>query len=146
MVDWVTVMEEFWNVVIKETSKTTIVPPKKSNIQLMLLQSFAWTVFSQKKAKISTNLLAAAMHLAFLKSAIQNKLVIKLPDDPLALAQRFVSFTWITLERIFLTSIVAFCQVTTSLMMMTWNFSRSMWIRQRKGLGSQAFKIHCILD
>ena len=48
------------------------------------------------------NLLAAAMHLAFLKSTVQNKLVVELPDDPLALAQMFVSLTLIMLKRIVL--------------------------------------------
>jgi len=38
-----------------------------------------------------TNLLAAAMHLAFLKSAVKNKLALELPDDPLALVERPVS-------------------------------------------------------
>jgi len=93
MGDWVTVMEDFRNIVLKETSKTDIRTPKTTNIQLTLLRNFAQTVSSQKKAKISTNFLAAAMHLAFLKSAVQNKLVVELPDDPLALAQRFASFT-----------------------------------------------------
>jgi len=37
------------------------------------------------------NLLAAAMHLAYLKSAVQNKLVIELPDEPTVLAQRLVA-------------------------------------------------------
>ena len=81
-------MEEFREVVSQETLQLAVGQPKESNIQLMLLRSLVRTVSSQKKAKISTNLLAAAMHLAFLKSAVQNKLVLELPDDPLSLAQR----------------------------------------------------------
>ena len=102
MVDWVTVMEQFRKVVVQETSKTAIGQVKKSNIQLMLLRSFSHMVSSERKAKISMNLLAAAMHLAFLKSMVQNKLVVELPDDPLALAQMFVSLTLIMLKRIVL--------------------------------------------
>ena len=126
MVDWVTVMEQFRKVIIQETSKTAIGQAKKLNIQLMLLRSFSHTVSSERKAKISTNLLAAAMHLAFLKSTVQNKLVIELPDDPLALVQMFVSLTLIMLRRIVLILSVACGRVTTSLMMRTYNFSRTI--------------------
>lgn len=83
-------IEEFREVVSRETLQPAVGQPKDLNIQLMLLRSLVRTVSSQKKAKISTNLLAAAVHLAFLKSAVQNKLVLELPDDPLSLAQRLV--------------------------------------------------------
>jgi len=82
------VVEEFRDAVVRHTPQTPVGQPKNSNIQLMLLRSLVRTVSSQKMAKISTNLLAAAVHLAFLKSAVQNRLVIDLPDDPLSLAQR----------------------------------------------------------
>ena len=84
-------MQQFWAVVIRHTPKASVSQPKNLNIQLLLLRSFVATVSSQKKMKISMNLLAAAMHLAYLKSAVQNKLVIELPDDPSALAQRLVT-------------------------------------------------------
>ena len=84
-------MQQFWAVVIRHTPKASVSQPKNLNIQLLLLRSFVATVSSQKKMKISMNLLAAAMHLAYLKSAVQNKLVIELPDDPSALAQRLVA-------------------------------------------------------
>lgn len=83
--------EEFREVVSRETLQLAPGQPKDSNIQLMLLRNLVRTVSSQKKAKISTNLLAAAVHLSFLKSAVQNKLVLELPDDPLSLAQRLVA-------------------------------------------------------
>jgi hypothetical protein len=86
-------MQQFRAVVMRHSSKAPISQPKNSNIQLSLLRSFVGTVASQKKAKVDMNLLAAAMHLAYLKSAVQNKLVIELPDDPLALAQRLVAPT-----------------------------------------------------
>jgi hypothetical protein len=87
---------------------------------MALLRSLAQTVSTQKKAKIATNLLATAMHLAFLQSAVQNKLVLELPDDPLALAQRFVSSS-IVLKKIVLTLNLAFRPViiTANLMMRT---------------------------
>jgi hypothetical protein len=88
-VDWVKVMYEFRDHV-RHTPKTPVGQPKNPNIQLTLLRSLVRTVSTQKKAKISMNLLAAAMHLAFLKSAVQNKLVLELPDDPVSLAQRLV--------------------------------------------------------
>lgn len=80
--------------VMRHTSKAPVSQPRNSNIQLSLLRSFVGAASSQQKAKISMNLLAAAMHLAYLKSAVQNKLVIELPDDPLALAQRLVAPTF----------------------------------------------------
>ena len=86
-------MQQFRAVVMRHSSKAPISQPKNSNIQLSLLRSFVGIVSSQKKAKVDMNLLAAAMHLAYLKSAVQNKLVIELPDDPLALAQRLVAPT-----------------------------------------------------
>lgn len=91
LADWVKVFEEFREVVFRETLQLAPGQPKDSNIQHMLLRSLVRTVSSQKKAKISTNLLAAALHLSFLKSAVQNKLVLELPDDPLSLAQRLVA-------------------------------------------------------
>ena len=84
-------MQQFQTVVMRGTSKIPVGQPRNSNIQLSLLRSFVGTVSSQKKAKISMNLLAAAMHLAYLKSAVQNKLVIELPDEPTVLAQRLVA-------------------------------------------------------
>jgi hypothetical protein len=92
-VDWVKVMEDFRDMVIRHTPHTTVEKPKISNIQLTLLRSLVRTVSSHMMAKISTNLLAASVHLAFLKSAVQNKLVIELPDDPISLAQRLVVST-----------------------------------------------------
>jgi hypothetical protein len=91
LVDWVKAIEEFQDVVIRHIPQTTVSQPKSPNIQLSLLRSLVQTVSSQKKAKICTNLLAAAVHLTFLKSADQNKLVIELPDDPLSLAQRLIA-------------------------------------------------------
>lgn len=88
--DWVNVMEEFRDVVVRHTPQTPVQQPNNPNIQLMLLRSLVRTVSSQKKAKISTNLLAAAVHLAFLNSAVQKNLVLELPDDPLSLAQRLI--------------------------------------------------------
>lgn len=87
------VMVDFKDVVLRDTPQQRTLGGQHSNVPLALLRSFVQTVSRQRKAKISTNLLAAAMHLAFLKSAVQNKLVVELPDDPLALAQRFASFT-----------------------------------------------------
>lgn len=87
-------MEKFKAMVMRHTSKAPVSQPRNSNIQLSLLRSFVGVASSQQKAKISMNLLAAAMHLAYLKSAVQNKLVIELPDDPLALAQRLVAPTF----------------------------------------------------
>jgi hypothetical protein len=84
-------MEEFRDLVVRHIPRTSVVRPHNSNIQLTLLRSLVRTVSSQKKAKISTNLLAAAVHLAFLKSSVQNKLVLELPDDPLSFAQRLIA-------------------------------------------------------
>jgi hypothetical protein len=86
-------MEDFRDVVIRHTPHTSVDKPKSSNIQLTLLRSLVRTLSSHMMAKISTNLLAASVHLAFLKSAVQNKLVLELPDDPISLAQRLVGFT-----------------------------------------------------
>lgn len=90
LVDWVKVMEEFRDLVIRHIPQNPVGEPHNSNIQLTLLRSLVRTISSQKKAKISTNLLAAAVHLAFLKSAVQNKLVLELPDDPLSFTQRLI--------------------------------------------------------
>ena len=84
-------MEQFWAVVMRHTLQAPVSQPRNPNIQLSLLQRFVETVPSQKKAKISMNLLVAAMHLAYLKSSVQNKLVIELPDNPIILAQRLVA-------------------------------------------------------
>jgi hypothetical protein len=91
LVDWVKVMEEFRAVVIRHTQQTPVTQPINTNIQLTLLRSLVRTVSSQKKGKISTNFLAAGVHLAYLKSAVQNKLALELPDDPLSLAWRLVA-------------------------------------------------------
>lgn len=90
--DWVKVLQQYRTAVTRDTKSPTS-QPKQLNIQLSLLRSFVATISFQKKVKISNNLLAAAMHLAFLKSSVQNKAVIELPDKPLALAQRLVSPT-----------------------------------------------------
>ena len=84
-------MEQFRAVVMWHTSQAPVSQPRNPNIQLSLLWRFVKTVSSEKKAKISMNLLAAAMHLAYLKFSVQNKLVIELPDDPIILAQRLVA-------------------------------------------------------
>ena len=83
--DWVKVMEKFRDLVLQDAPQPRTLSGQHSNIQLALLRSLVQTVSTQKKAKMLTNLLAAAMHLAFLKSAVQNKLALELPDDPLAL-------------------------------------------------------------
>ena len=86
-------MKEFRDLVVRDTPQThAVAQPKNSNNQLVLLKSLVQTMSSRKKAKISTNLLTAALHLSFLKTAVQNKLVLELPDDPLSLAQRLVAF------------------------------------------------------
>lgn len=91
MKDWVKVMENFREVILRDAPQPLTLSGQHSNIQLALLRSLVQTASTQKKAKIMTNLLAAAMHLAFLKSAVKNKLALELPDDPLALVERPVS-------------------------------------------------------
>jgi len=86
----VKVMVDFKDVVLRDTPQQRTLGGQHSNVPLALLRSFVQTVSRQRKAKISTNLLAAAMHLAFLNSAVQNKLALELPDDPLALVHRLV--------------------------------------------------------
>ena len=90
LADWVKLMEEFRDLVVQHIPQTSVGEPHNSNIQLTLLRSLVRTISSQKKAKISTNLLAGAVHLAFLKSSVQNKLVLELPDDPLSFTQRLI--------------------------------------------------------
>lgn len=123
MGDWVKVMENFRDVVLRDAPQPRTLSGQHPNIQLALLRSLVQTVSTQKKAKILTNLLAAAMHLAFLKSAVQNKLALELPDDPLALVHRRVSSSSIASKKIVLTlnAALILCQVTmrTSLMMRT---------------------------
>lgn len=87
--DWIKVLGNFRDIV-QRNPETLVGQPKKST-QLSLLRSLVRTVSNQKKGKIAMNFLAAAMHLEFLKSAAQNKLVLELPDDPHSLAQRFVA-------------------------------------------------------
>lgn len=84
------VMEDFRGMVLRDAPRSHPIG-QHSNIQVALLKTLSQTVSRRTKSKILTNLLAAAMHLAFLTSAAQNKLALELPDDPVALIQRLVS-------------------------------------------------------
>jgi hypothetical protein len=66
------------------------------SVQLTLIRCVLRSLSTQKKAKIGMNFLAAAMHLSFLKSAVQNTLNVDLPDNASALLGRFVAsdFCW----------------------------------------------------
>jgi hypothetical protein len=92
MLDWVEAVENFRDVVVKGASKTPVGQTGNAqlDVQLSLLRSLVQTKANQKKAKIATNFLAAAMHLAFLRSAAEEKLSLDFPEDASALVKRFV--------------------------------------------------------
>jgi hypothetical protein len=92
MLDWVEAVENFRDVVVKGASKTPAGQTSNAqlNVQLSLLRSLVQTKANQKMAKIATNFLAAAMHLAFLRSAAQEKLSLDFPENASALVDRLV--------------------------------------------------------
>jgi len=92
MLDWVKLLEKFRRVVIQGVARPPVghTGNVQLNVQLSLLQGFVRTTANQQTSKIATNFLAAAMHLAFLRSAAQEKLSVDFPDDAVALLDRHV--------------------------------------------------------
>ena len=92
MLDWVKLLENFRQVVVQGASRHPVgqTGNVQLNVQLSLLRSFARTTANQQISKIATNFLAAAMHLAFLRSAAQEQLSVDFPDDAVALLDRHI--------------------------------------------------------
>lgn len=83
MNDWIKLTQEFKNILSREGYTPTPIAAGE-NIQVQLLRCMVRMDATQKRTKISSNFLAAAMHLAFLKRSDKNNLV-DLPDSALML-------------------------------------------------------------
>jgi len=87
MGDWIKLTQEFKNILSREGYATTPIAVDGGNVHLTLLRCMIRMDATQKRTKIASNFLAAAMHLAFLKRSDTSNLV-DLPDNVLTLFQR----------------------------------------------------------
>ena len=83
MNDWIKLIQEFKNILSHE--RFTPMPIAiREDIQVQLLHCMVCMDATQKRTKIASNFIVAAMHLAFLKRSDERNLV-NLPDNALML-------------------------------------------------------------
>jgi len=84
---------------IVERDKVSLEPPAVQNarqdglhVPIALLRSISRVKATNKRAKITANLLSAAMHIAFLRSAASNNGLCDLPESAQALMIQYEKF------------------------------------------------------
>lgn len=90
MGDWVKLIKDFQSSLRREQSAPTATAIDQGDASLTLLRHMFRMDATQKHTKITSNFVAAAMHLVFLKRSDKN-LLVDLPDSPATLLQGWVS-------------------------------------------------------